>query len=198
MVLLLLIFNPNYSLAQVRENEEGKDESPNPPQLMAELDRQGIPPPAPAVPQSINLTKCNKVPQGLIDNIVNNGPPRFKIVQDCVTVSGTVTLVHTPSDGDTVFALKLDKPFSSMVTSVNKKSPNMKGGIWVEMICQRPNTSKEEIHKGDCSKPDEMKEFHWPTPHKGDHLLVTGRYQQDVAEKGHMEIHPVSNVTIMK
>ena len=80
-------------------------------------------------------------------------------------------LVHTPSDGDTVFALKLDKPFSSMVTSVNKKSPNMKGGIWVEMICQRPNTSKEEIHKGDCSKPDEMKEFHWPTPHKGDAFI---------------------------
>jgi len=28
--------------------------------------------------------------------------------------------------------------------------------------------------------------------------LVTGRYQQDVAEKGHMEIHLVSNVTIIK
>ena len=31
----------------------------------------------------------------------------------CVTVNGTITLVHTPSDGDTVFALALDKPFST-------------------------------------------------------------------------------------
>jgi hypothetical protein len=62
----------------------------------------GFPPPPPAVPESINLTKCNKVSQGLIDNIVNNGPPRFKVVQDCVTVSATVLLVHTHSDGDTV------------------------------------------------------------------------------------------------
>jgi hypothetical protein len=60
--------------------------------------------------------------------------------------------------------LMQDKPFSSMVTSVNTKSPKMHGGIWVEMICQRPNTSNESVHKGDCSKPDEMKEFHWLHP----------------------------------
>jgi len=71
MVLLLLIFNPNYSLAQIRENEEGKDESPTSTQLKAELGRHGIPPPPPAVPESINITKYNKVSQGLIDNIVN-------------------------------------------------------------------------------------------------------------------------------
>jgi hypothetical protein len=47
----------------------------------------------------------------------------------------------------------------------------MKGGIWVEMICQRPNTSKEDIHKGDCSKPNEMKEFHWSTPQKRGSLI---------------------------
>ena len=40
----------------------------------------------------------------------------------------------------------------------------MHGGIWVEMICQRPNTNNEPVHKGDCSKPDEMKEFHWLHP----------------------------------
>ena len=107
-------------------------------------------------------------------------------------------MVHTPSDGDTVFALKLDKRFSSMVTSVNIESPKMQGGIWVEMICQRPNTSNEAIHKGDCSKPDEIKEFHWPTPKVGDHLSVVGRYQQDIREGGHMEIHPTSDVTIIK
>ncbi len=194
MILSLLVTVPNYSRAQTAEEEEG----PNSPQELADIAQNGVPDPPPAVPQSINLTKCSKIPQGLLDNIANDGPPRFKIVQDCVTVTGKVTLVHTPSDGDTVFAFKLDKPFSSMVTSVNIDSSKMKGGIWVEMICQRPNTSHEPIHKEDCSKPNEIKEFHWPSPKIGDHLSVTGRYQQDVREGGHMEIHPTTNVSIIK
>ncbi|HET7345386.1 MAG TPA: hypothetical protein VFJ05_05910 [Nitrososphaeraceae archaeon] len=196
IIVLSSIFS-NYVLAQTKE-EGQEDKSPNPPQLMADAKRNGVPTAPPAVPESINLTKCNKTPEGLIHNIVNNALPRFKVVQDCVTVTGKVTLVHTPSDGDTVFALKLDNPFSSMVTSVNIESPKMHGGIWVEMICQRPNTSNDPIHKGDCSKPDEIKEFHWPTPKVGDHLSVTGRYQQDIREGGHMEIHPTSDVTIIK
>ncbi|HET7391698.1 MAG TPA: hypothetical protein VFJ51_12825 [Nitrososphaeraceae archaeon] len=199
IIIVSLIIVPNYALAQtVGKQQEDDQESPNPPQLMADAKRNGVPPAPPAVPESINLTKCNKTPEGLIHNIANNGLPRFNVVQDCVTVTGKVTLVHTPSDGDTVFALKLDKPFSSMVTSVNIKSPKMQGGIWVEMICQRANTNNEPIHKGDCSKPDEIKEFHWPTPKVGDHLSVTGRYQQDIREGGHMEIHPTSDVTIIK
>jgi hypothetical protein len=199
IIIVSLIIVPNYALAQtVGKQQEDDQESPNPPQLMADAKRNGVPPAPPAAPESINLTKCNKIPEGLIHNIANNGLPRFNVVQDCVTVTGKVTLVHTPSDGDTVFALKLDKPFSSMVTSVNIKSPKMQGGIWVEMICQRPNTSNEPIHKGDCSKPDEIKEFHWPTPKIGDHLSVTGRYQQDIREGGHMEIHPTSDVTTIK
>jgi hypothetical protein len=199
IIIVSLIIVPNYALAQtVGKQQEDDQESPNPPQLMADAKRNGVPPAPPAVPESINPTKCNKIPEGLIHNIANNGLPRFKVVQDCVTVTGKVTLVHTPSDGDTVFALKLDKPFSSMVTSVNIESPKMQGGIWVEMICQRPNTSNEPIHKGDCSKPDEIKEFHWPAPKVGDHLSVAGRYQQDIREGGHMEIHPTSDVTIIK
>jgi len=196
IVLLFLVTLPNYSRAQITVEDE--EESPNPPQLMAKATRQGVPPAPPAVPESVNLTKCSKTPEALIDNIVNNVLPRFKVVQECVTVTGKVTLVHTPSDGDTVFALKLDKPFSSMITPINSQSRTMNGGIWVEMICQRPNTSSESIHRGDCSKLNEIKEFHWPTPRIGDHLSITGRYQQDIREGGHMEIHPVSNVTAIK
>jgi hypothetical protein len=202
IMILLVLLIPNYSLAQTSEEKQEDQESPNSREVMGD-DAQGhgvppAPPAPPAVPESINLTKCNKTPEGLIHNIVKNSLPRFKVVQDCVTVTGKVALVHTPSDGDTVFALKLDKPFSSMVTSVNIKSPKMDGGIWVELICQRQNTSNEPVHKGDCSKPDEIKEFHWSTPKVGDHLSVTGRYQQDIREGGHMEIHPTSNVTITK
>lgn len=195
-IIILSVMLPKNVLAQTIEEDD--QESPNPPSIIADAKLHGVPNPPPAVPNSINLTKCNKIPEALIHNIVNNNLPRFKVVQECVTVTGNVTLVHTPSDGDTVFALKLDKPFSSMVTSVNKNSPKMQGGIWVEMICQRPNTSKDAVHKGDCSKRDEIREFQWPTPKVGEHLSVTGRYQQDIREGGHMEIHPTSNVTITK
>lgn len=150
-------------------------------------------PPAPStIPdRAMNQTSCDT---NLTKNIANNGPPRFKIINSCVTISGTITLVHTPSDGDTVFALKLDKAFKSpsMVTNANFNS-KMKGGIWIEEICQRKNTSREPVHKGDCSFPQFIKIFEYK-PHVGDKVLVTGLFLQDIREGGHTEIHPVSHI----
>jgi hypothetical protein len=136
-----------------------------------------------------NLTSCDS---SLLLNIADKSPSRFKVMSPCVTVNGTITLIHTPSDGDTVFALALDKPFSTMVTKANF-NPTMKGGIWVELICQRPNTSKEPVHKGDCNDPAHIINF--PKPKVDDRVEVTGQYQQDIREGGHMEIHPVTALT---
>lgn len=138
-----------------------------------------------------NLTSCDPL---LLQNIADRSPSRFKVMSPCVTVNGTITLVHTPSDGDTVFALALDKPFTTMVTKANF-NPTMKGGIWVELICQRLNTSKEPVHKGDCNDPSHIINF--PKPKVGDKVEVTGQYQQDIREGGHMEIHPVTVLTKM-
>src|SRR5215831_9097630 len=68
------------------------------------------PNPAPAAAK--NLTGCDSL---LLQNIADKSSSRFKVMSPCVTVNGTITLVHTPSDGDTVFALALDKPFSTMI-----------------------------------------------------------------------------------
>jgi len=54
MALLLMVTGPNYLRAQTLEEEW---ENPNPPQLMANALRHGVPQPPPAVPESINLTK---------------------------------------------------------------------------------------------------------------------------------------------
>jgi hypothetical protein len=145
------------------------------------------PNPAPAAAK--NLANCDF---SLLQNIADKSPSRFKVMSPCVTVNGTITLVHTPSDGDTVFALALDKPFSTMVTKANF-NPTMKGGIWVELICQRSNTSKEPVHNGDCNDPAHI--IHFPKPQVGDRVEVTGQYQQDIREGGHMEIHPVTVLT---
>ena len=158
----------------------------------ASISSTNIPPAPSSIPdRAMNQTSCDT---NLIKNIADNGPPRFKIIDSCVTISGTITLVLTPSDGDTVFALKLDKAFESptMVTKANFNS-KMKGGIWIEEICQRKDTSKEPVHKGDCSFPQFIKIFEYK-PHVGDKVLVTGLFLQDVRQGGHTEIHPVSHI----
>ena len=118
-------------------------------------------------------------------------PARLEVLDPCVTVSGIVTLVHFPPDGDTVFALKLDPRYENMVNKANF-NPKMKGGIWVELICQRQNKSHESVHKGDCQDYNGPK---FPTPKVGQYLRVTGSHVQDNGEDGHLEIHPTSSIT---
>jgi hypothetical protein len=103
-------------------------------------------------------------------------------------------MVHLATDWDTVFALKLDKPFLSMVISVSNQSLKIRGGFW-QKWCQRPNTNHEPIHRGDCSKPNEVK-FHW-SPKSGDYLSLTARYEQDVGEGDHMKIHPATTMWLL-
>ena len=64
-------------------------------------------------------------------------PGRFKILNQCVTVTGVVLTVQYEPDGDTEFSLALDPPYKNMVTQANF-NPLMRGGIWSEMICQHP------------------------------------------------------------
>jgi hypothetical protein len=101
-------------------------------------------------------------------------------------------VVRFPADGDAVMALTLDKPYSNMVT-VGNFNDKMKGGIWVELICQKPMnlTTVEPFKIGSC------KGYNGPVfnlPKLGDHLTVTGTYIIDVREGGHAEIHPTSRV----
>jgi hypothetical protein len=134
-------------------------------------------------------TNCDS---SLWNSIGNPGPPRFKMLNPCTTVTGTVTLVHFPPDGDTVLALALDSPYKFMITKANYNT-KMTGGIWVEMICQRNNNAEHEpIHNGDCQGFNGQK---FPTPKVGDHLSVTGSYILDIREGGHAEIHPAYSVT---
>ncbi|MGA9840781.1 MAG: hypothetical protein WBQ25_00540 [Nitrososphaeraceae archaeon] len=181
LLLLLLPFSIIQEQAHSKTHSSSSAETPIPAAITDN------PNPAPAAAK--NLADCDSL---LLQNIADKSPSRFKVMSPCVTVNGTITLVHTPSDGDTVFALALDKPFSTMVTKANF-NPTMKGGIWVELICQRPNTSKEPVHKGDCNDPAHIINF--PRPKVGDRVEVTGQYQQDIREGGHMEIHPVTVLT---
>jgi hypothetical protein len=133
-------------------------------------------------------SQCNP---SIYDDMVNLGEPRFYLIYSCITVTGNVTLVHSPSDGDVVFAVALDEPYQNLLTTANFNS-KMNGGIWVELICQSKNNSKELVLKGDCiagTSPQFLK------PQVGDRVSVTGAYIIDIREGGHAEIHPASSMT---
>ncbi|TVP38989.1 hypothetical protein NARC_250008 [Candidatus Nitrosocosmicus arcticus] len=140
-------------------------------------------------------TECSNS-SSLYNDFINPGPTRFFMIHPCITVTRNVTLVHNPAaglDGDTVFALQLDKPYSNLVTTANFNS-KMTGGIWVELMCQSLNNATALVHKGDCSAGTSPQ---FPLPAVGDRVNVTGAYVIDIREGGHAEIHPAFAMSIL-
>lgn len=138
------------------------------------------------------VEKCNP----LLWNFIANPPGRFKILNQCVTVTGTVLSVQRELDGDTDFPLLLDPLYKNMVNQANF-NPLMRGGIWSEMICQHPEETSavESFKRGECNG------YNGPifsVPQPGQHLMVTGTYLLDIREGGHSEIHPVSSTKEIK
>ncbi|MDQ3903733.1 MAG: hypothetical protein M3247_08855, partial [Thermoproteota archaeon] len=141
--------------------------------------------------------KSNKC-DGSLDKFVPNpfvksiGSTRF-LVQDCVSVVGEVTWTHyINTDGDANFNIKLDSKYNSLLTPANN-SPEFKGALHVEVVCQGPNKSKDPIKVDQCKNP----KYDGPKfrlPKVGTRVQVTGTYLLDVNEGGHAEIHPAYNI----
>ena len=87
-------------------------------------------------PASPAAAKCDSS----LWKFIANSHGRFKIHNQCVSVTGTVLSVQYEPDGDTDFPFLLDTPYKNMVTKANF-NPLMLGGIWSEMICQHPEQS---------------------------------------------------------
>lgn len=117
--------------------------------------------------------------------------------RNIVTVTGTVVgkTPHYNRDGDLVFGLMPDPQFKHLLTG--KASEIHKtisgGGIWCEAVCQKPNTSPEPVHLGDCAKGGPFPMF--PMPKMGERWSVTGLHIIDVREGGHSEVHPVTRMS---
>jgi hypothetical protein len=146
--------------------------------------------------KTINSTISSNGCNSSLWNFIANPPGRFNIINQCVTVTGTVLSINPQPDGDTDFPLALGPPYKNMVTNANFNSV-MKGGIWSEMICQRPETSPEvqPFKRGECNG------FNGPlfnVPQVGQHIRVTGTYLLDLREQGRAEIHPVSSIELIK
>ena len=112
-------------------------------------------------------------------------PQRLHRIEDCKTVSGTVTAVKKEPDGDYHIRLTLDSPFSNMINQKNIDGQH--GDLVLEPICQ--NKITQEDAKDACLG------FTYQVfiPKAGEHVKVLGDYVLD-SEHGWNELHPVYSI----
>ena len=115
---------------------------------------------------------------------------RLQIIQDCVTVTGTIISAKAEADGDFHIRLQLDPQFASMVNAKNRSGQH--GALVLEPVCMNPVTQKDTIEEHACDgfaqhvyRPEMLKQ----------HVRVTGAYVTDM-EHGWNEIHPVTSISI--
>jgi hypothetical protein len=117
-------------------------------------------------------------------------PTRLRVIQACVTVTGTVRSRRVEDDGDAHVDVALDDPFVGMLVSEN--FDHQHGWLVVEIVpadrpgCtvgQPPRPATGTYDYGICTGANV------PTPNIGDHVSTTGPYVLDT-HHGWAEIHP--------
>jgi hypothetical protein len=112
-------------------------------------------------------------------------PKRLQIVNQCITVTGTVDESNVDEDGDQHFLLKLDRGQDQLLNKRNIKKKN--GDLVVEIVCANRTTLRKP--KAACAGYTNR----IPLPAVGSHVKVTGSYVIDT-HNGWAEIHPASQV----
>jgi hypothetical protein len=133
-----------------------------------------------------NGTLCNSD----INNFVYH-PSRLKVIQECITVTGTLDLARAEKDGDFHMLVKLDAPYANLTNSLNDAKFN--GDLVVEPICQNTPTQADAI---DPCSPYNGPNFGVSSISLGTHVQLTGRYVLDMQHGGWAEIHPLDSMTV--
>jgi hypothetical protein len=122
-------------------------------------------------------------------------PSRLRVVQPCLTVSGTAAEVRHEDDGDFHINVDLDPRFAGLINDRNVSGEH--GALVVEIVpadepgCtvgQPPRPPSGTYDYGLCTGANET------APSIGAHVSVTGPYVLDTAH-GWMEIHPAWSIT---
>jgi hypothetical protein len=174
---------------------------PPPPAAVLNAKNNNIP-----IPGAVDPAICTPDLKRFVVHLFNetfNGQPILKILDPCVTVTGTVIgksdskipHIREDSDSDLIINLLPDPEFKSLASPPNTR---FAGAIHLEAICQGNNFDTEtglvsapRLHIGDCKGYNGP---HYPIPNVGDRLKVTGVYVQDIGEGGHTELHPVYKI----
>jgi hypothetical protein len=186
------------------EEEQGSESTalPPPPKAVIDANNNNIP-----IPGAVDPAICTSDLKRFVAHLFNetlNGKPILKILDPCVTITGTVIgkgasrIPHVGDDSDLTINLLPDPEFKSLASPPNTR---FTGAIHLEAICQGVFDTTTglvdnvpRIHVGDCKG---FNGPHFAIPKVGDRLKVTGVYVQDIDEGGHTELHPVYKIQII-
>jgi hypothetical protein len=115
---------------------------------------------------------------------------RLQVIQDCVSVTGTIESARPEKDGDFHIRLRLDLQYSSMLNAKNRSGQH--GTLVVEPVCMNPVTQRDTLDEHVC---DGFSQHVYTPDMLRRHVRVTGAYVTDM-EHGWTEIHPVTSITI--
>jgi hypothetical protein len=147
----------------------------------------------PAVPGSNSLAGCG---DGLWQHVYH--PNRLLVMNECVTVTGTIVDdtkgrnsdgVRHEADGDTHGWLRPDPQFANLLDNGNMSAEN--GDLVFEIVCHYRVTQADA--KPACSAFGD----HTVIPPVGSHVAITGTFVQDTNHQRCNEIHPVSKILVV-
>jgi preprotein translocase subunit YajC len=124
---------------------------------------------------------------GLWEHVYNK--KRLKVIEECKIVTGTILRSKKEEDGDLHIQLKPDAGQESLLNDKNYEI--QKGALVVEPICIN------EVIQKNAKLPCQGYINNVFIPGRGDHVSVKGSYVQDM-EHGWMEIHPVTEIKLLK
>lgn len=110
---------------------------------------------------------------------------RLTTVARCVSAVGIVRDTHRAGDGDLIIELETDPRL------VN--AANVNGWLKVEAVCQTRGDKRK--HRNACRWYNGPR---FTPPPLGATVRVTGRYVADRRHGGHMEIHPLSRLEVLR
>jgi hypothetical protein len=125
-------------------------------------------------------------------------PARLIVKQQCIAVTGTIVDatsgtepdgVRHEADGDTHGWLKLDAEFVNLLNAGNISDEG--GNLVFEVVCKFPVTQPDA--KAACQGFTNQVNL----PAIGSHVRIVGSLIQDTFHAQWMEIHPVTNITVI-
>jgi hypothetical protein len=114
-------------------------------------------------------------------------PSRLRMLDSCVTATGTVGFIHPAPDGDVHICLKLDKGEERLLNQKNIDHAN--GYLVVEVVCVGPVILQSSALDACRGYKNNVQ-----IPQSGWHVTVTGSWVQDT-DHGWNEIHPASSIS---
>ncbi|SRR6266487_1301161 len=132
-----------------------------------------------------SASSANNCNQDLWSHVYN--PSRLKILNPCLQVTGTISVIRVEKDGDDHVLLKLDTGQENLLNQENISQ--QKGDLVLEPVCLHKVTQEDAISSCNGFTSGVV------VPGVGTHVTVVGSYVLDTAH-GWNEIHPVSKILI--